>query len=389
MSLFGNISIETFLTEYWQKKPLLIRNAFPDFKSPIDPDEVAGLALEDGVESRIIIEDGPNTKWELENGPFSEERFETLPDNNWTLLVQAIDQWVPEMADLLQNFNFLPSWRLDDIMVSFAPKGGSVGPHYDQYDVFLLQAEGQRKWQLGPKCNPDTELRSDSKLSILKKMHITDEWIVNSGDLLYIPPMYSHNGVAENDCMTFSIGFRAPNEASVLQGVSDLASISLTEFDRYSDPEQADASQATALIDDVSMQRVVNMVTSKLSDKTLARRWLAETMTETKYEDLHEELEEKLEWDEITPLMTNQHRLTQNETTRWAYFLDNETLHLFVNGIEYSYDNEASAKSLIEKLANNRHNKISDLTNLVTTKPNQDILLSLINSNYLYFDDIE
>jgi 50S ribosomal protein L16 3-hydroxylase len=389
MSLFGNISIETFLTEYWQKKPLLIRNAFPDFKSPIDPDEVAGLALEDGVESRIIIEDGPNTKWELENGPFSEERFETLPDNNWTLLVQAIDQWVPEMADLLQNFNFLPSWRLDDIMVSFAPKGGSVGPHYDQYDVFLLQAEGQRKWQLGPKCNPDTELRSDSKLSILKKMHITDEWIVNSGDLLYIPPMYSHNGVAENDCMTFSIGFRAPNEASVLQGVSDLASISLTEFDRYSDPEQADASQATALIDDVSMQRVVNMVTSKLSDKTLARRWLAETMTETKYEDLHEELEEKLEWDEITPLMTNQHRLTQNETTRWAYFLDNETLHLFVNGIEYSYDNEASAKSLIEKLANNRHNKISDLTDLVTTKPNQDILLSLINSNYLYFDDIE
>jgi len=389
MSLFGNISIETFLTEYWQKKPLLIRNAFPDFKSPIDPDEVAGLALEDGVESRIIIEDGPNTKWELENGPFSEERFETLPDNNWTLLVQAIDQWVPEMADLLQNFNFLPSWRLDDIMVSFAPKGGSVGPHYDQYDVFLLQAEGQRKWQLGPKCNPDTELRSDSKLSILKKMHITDEWIVNSGDLLYIPPMYSHNGVAENDCMTFSIGFRAPNEASVLQGVSDLASISLTEFDRYSDPEQADASQATALIDDVSMQRVVNMVTSKLSDKTLARRWLAETMTETKYEVLHEELEEKLEWDEITPLMTNQHRLTQNETTRWAYFLDNETLHLFVNGIEYSYDNEASAKSLIEKLANNRHNKISDLTDLVTTKPNQDILLSLINSNYLYFDDIE
>jgi 50S ribosomal protein L16 3-hydroxylase len=389
MSLFGNISIETFLTEYWQKKPLLIRNAFPDFKSPIDPDEVAGLALEDGVESRIIIEDGPNTKWELENGPFSEERFETLPDNNWTLLVQAIDQWVPEMADLLQNFNFLPSWRLDDIMVSFAPKGGSVGPHYDQYDVFLLQAEGQRKWQLGPKCNTDTELRSDSKLSILKKMHITDEWIVNSGDLLYIPPMYSHNGVAENDCMTFSIGFRAPNEASVLQGVSDLASISLTEFDRYSDPEQADASQATALIDDVSMQRVVNMVTSKLSDKTLARRWLAETMTETKYEDLHEELEEKLEWDEITPLMTNQHRLTQNETTRWAYFLDNETLHLFVNGIEYSYDNEASAKSLIEKLANNRHNKISDLTDLVTTKPNQDILLSLINSNYLYFDDIE
>jgi 50S ribosomal protein L16 3-hydroxylase len=389
MSLFGNMTIETFLTEYWQKKPLLIRNAFPDFKSPIDPDEVAGLALEEDVESRIIVEDGPNTKWELENGPFNEERFETLPDNNWTLLVQAIDQWVPEMADILQNFNFLPSWRLDDIMVSFAPKGGSVGPHYDQYDVFLLQAEGQRKWQLGPKCTPDTELRSDSKLSILKTMHITDEWIVNPGDLLYIPPMYSHNGVAENDCMTFSIGFRAPNKAAVLQGMSDLASIPLSEFDRYSDPKQSDASTAPALIDDESMQRVLDIVKSKLSNETLARRWLAETMTETKYEDLHEELEEPLEWDEITPLMTNQHRLTQNETTRWAYFLDNETLHLFVNGIEYCYDNEISAKMLIEKLANNRHTKVSDLIDLITKEPNQDILLSLINSNYLYFDDIE
>jgi 50S ribosomal protein L16 3-hydroxylase len=389
MSLFGNISIETFLTEYWQKKPLLIRNAFPDFESPIDPDEVAGLALEEDIESRIILEDGPNTKWELENGPFSEDRFESLPDSNWTLLVQAVDQWVPEMADLLEHFNFLPSWRLDDIMVSFAPKGGSVGPHYDQYDVFLLQAEGQRKWQLGPKCKADTELRNDSKLSILNTMHVTDEWTVNPGDLLYIPPMYAHNGVAENDCMTFSIGFRAPNETAVLQGISDLASIPLTEFNRYSDPSQSNASKSPALIDDASAERILEIVKSKLSDQTLARRWLAETMTESKYEDLHEQLEESLEWDEITPLMTNQHRLTQNETTRWAYFLDGETLHLFVNGIEYSYDNETSAKRLIEMLANNRHNKISDLTDLISTKPNQDILLSLINSNYLYFDDIE
>jgi 50S ribosomal protein L16 3-hydroxylase len=201
--------------------------------------------------------------------------------------------------------------------------------------------------------------------------------------------MYSHNGVAENDCMTFSIGFRAPNKAAVLQGMSDLASIPLSEFDRYSDPKQADASTAPALIDDESMQRVLDIVKSKLSNETLARRWLAETMTETKYEDLHEELEEPLEWDEITPLMTNQHRLTQNETTRWAYFLDNETLHLFVNGIEYCYDNEISAKMLIEKLANNRHTKVSDLIDLITKEPNQDILLSLINSNYLYFDDIE
>jgi 50S ribosomal protein L16 3-hydroxylase len=388
MSLFGNISIETFLKEYWQQKPLLIRNAFPDFKSPIDPDELAGLALEEDIESRIILEDGPNTKWELENGPFKDERFETLPDSNWTLLVQAVDQWVPEMADILQHFKFLPSWRLDDIMASFAPKGGSVGPHYDQYDVFLLQAEGQRRWQLGPKCNPETELRTDSKLSILGSMHVTDEWTVNPGDLLYIPPMYAHNGVAENDCMTFSIGFRAPSEADILQGISELASSHLTEFSRYSDQEQGNASAEPALIDHASIDRVLSIIKSKLSDDALASRWLAESMTESKYEDLHEGLEDQLEWDDITPLLTDQHRLTQNETTRWAYFMEGPSLHLFINGTEHVHTSDITSYGLIEKLANNRHIDVADISNLITTVPNQNILLNLINSNYLYFDEL-
>jgi 50S ribosomal protein L16 3-hydroxylase len=388
MSLFGNISIETFLKEYWQQKPLLIRNAFPDFKSPIDPDELAGLALEEDIESRIILEDGPNTKWELENGPFKDERFETLPDSNWTLLVQAVDQWVPEMADILQHFKFLPSWRLDDIMASFAPKGGSVGPHYDQYDVFLLQAEGQRRWQLGPKCKPETELRTDSKLSILSSIHVTDEWTVNPGDLLYIPPMYAHNGVAENDCTTFSIGFRAPSEADILQGISELASSHLTEFSRYSDQEQGNASAAPALIDEASIDRVLSIIKSKLSDDTLVSRWLAESMTESKYEDLHEGLEDQLEWDEITPLLTDQHRLTQNETTRWAYFMEGLSLHLYINGCEHVHTSDATSYALIEKLANNRHIDVTDISNLITTVPNQNILLNLINSNYLYFDEL-
>jgi len=142
LQLLGGISAREFMRDYWQKKPVLVRQAFPDFISPIDPDELAGLALEDEVESRIVLEHGAHP-WELRRGPFSEDTFAELPEKDWTLLVQAVDQFVPEVAELLENFRFLPSWRIDDVMISFAAPGGSVGPHFDNYDVFLLQGHGQ------------------------------------------------------------------------------------------------------------------------------------------------------------------------------------------------------------------------------------------------------
>ena len=221
MTHLGDISIEQFLAEYWQKKPVLIRNAFPGFESPVDPDEIAGLALEEDIESRIIVEDGEEHKWQLLNGPFEESIFSELPKEKWTLLVQGVDQWVPEIADIISLFNFIPSWRRDDLMVSFAPKGGSVGPHYDNYDVFLIQATGQRKWQVGPKYNHESSTVEDTPLRILSDMKVEEEWTVNPGDVLYIPPLYGHNGVAENDCMTFSVGFRAPSEADILRSYTD------------------------------------------------------------------------------------------------------------------------------------------------------------------------
>ena len=142
MNMFGKLSVEEFLKDYWQKKPLIIRNAFPDFVSPIEPDDMAGLSLMEEVESRILLEDKANKTWEVQNGPFTDDTFANLPEQDWTLLVQAVDQWAPEFADILEQFNFIPNWRVDDIMASFAPKGGSVGPHFDHYDVFLIQGLG-------------------------------------------------------------------------------------------------------------------------------------------------------------------------------------------------------------------------------------------------------
>lgn len=157
LQLLGGLTAREFLRDYWQKKPLLVRQAIPDFESPISPDELAGLALEEEVESRLVIEHGERP-WELQRGPFNEDTFQDLPERDWTLLVQAVDQFVPEVAELLEDFKFLPKWRIDDLMISFAAPGGGVGPHFDNYDVFLLQAHGHRRWQIGQMCDADSPL---------------------------------------------------------------------------------------------------------------------------------------------------------------------------------------------------------------------------------------
>ena len=180
--VLGDISAEEFLADYWQKKPLLIRNAIPNFEPPVDGDELAGMALEQEVESRLVV----GADWQLEHGPFTEERFQTLPSTDWTLLVQAVDLWVPEVAELLHEFNFLPPWRLDDIMVSYAEAGGSVGPHFDYYDVFLLQGAGQRRWQIGQRCDNDTPLATGTDLKIIADFKATNEWVLNTGDMLWV-----------------------------------------------------------------------------------------------------------------------------------------------------------------------------------------------------------
>ncbi|RLA37737.1 MAG: hypothetical protein DRQ64_09360, partial [Gammaproteobacteria bacterium] len=176
--------LDNFLAEYWQRKPLLIRQALPGFTSPIEADELAGLALEEEFESRLIIESKASPYWSLQCGPFADDRFQSLPSSHWTLLVQAVDQWVPEVHDLLRHFDFLPQWRVDDIMLSYAADQGSVGPHFDQYDVFLLQGEGQRRWRLGQHCDSNTPLLKGPELSIVDNFEQSEEWLLEPGDML-------------------------------------------------------------------------------------------------------------------------------------------------------------------------------------------------------------
>lgn len=205
--LLGGISPKQFLKEYWQKKPLLIRQAIPDFKGILNPNELAGLACEEEAQSRLVS--FSRGKWELEDGPFAEDRFANLPKRNWTLLVQGVNHHLPGAAALLELFKFIPHARLDDLMVSFAPNGGGVGPHFDSYDVFLLQGQGQRRWRISQQ--KELALVEDAPLRILKNFETEHEYLLEAGDMLYLPPHLAHWGIAVGDCMTYSIGFRAPS----------------------------------------------------------------------------------------------------------------------------------------------------------------------------------
>ena len=196
MNILGEITATVFLEQYWQKKPLLIKRAFSNYQSPISAEELAGLACEEGVESRLILEHGETSPWQLRYGPFSEDDFTSLPKTNWSLLVQAVNHHVPELNELLEAFNFIPNWRIDDLMISYAPTHGSVGPHLDNYDVFLLQVQGRRHWHINENDYTEDDFIEDLELKILKDFEAKQDWILEPGDMLYLPPGIAHHGVA-------------------------------------------------------------------------------------------------------------------------------------------------------------------------------------------------
>ena len=286
---FGEAGADEFLQEYWQQKPLLIRQALPGYISAISPDELAGLALEEEVESRLVVGGGNN--WSLRHGPFTEQDFLDLPQQDWTLLVQAVDLWVPQVQQLLELFAFLPLWRLDDVMVSFACPGGSVGPHFDQYDVFLLQVAGTRRWQIGGQCDGSTPLKADCQIRMLESFSSREEWLLEPGDMLYLPPGIAHWGVAESECLTYSIGFRSPNIADLL---ADLAVELMAQgYDaHYRDPAMSQAL-AGPDIAQAFVAQAKQQLWQAIDNDDLIGDWFARFMTAPKYPELAEMTQEE------------------------------------------------------------------------------------------------
>ena len=328
LQLLGGITAREFLRDYWQKKPLLIRQAIPDFESPIDADELAGLALEEEVESRLVIEHGERP-WELRRGPFAEDAFGALPEREWTLLVQAVDQFVPEVAELLEQFRFLPSWRIDDVMISFAAPGGSVGPHFDNYDVFLLQAQGKRNWKIGQMCNSESPLLQHADLRILAEFEESAEWVLEPGDMLYLPPRLAHFGIAEDDCMTYSVGFRAPSAAEVLTHFTDFLAQYLTDEERYTDADAQPVSDPHQIQGD-ALDRLKSLLAEHMSDERMLLTWFGQFMTEPRYPELvaGEELGE----DDFLGALQDGAILVRNPSARMAWSEVDDDVLLFASG---------------------------------------------------------
>ncbi|OPA88812.1 MULTISPECIES: ribosomal protein uL16 3-hydroxylase [Pseudomonas] len=328
LQLLGGITAREFLRDYWQKKPLLIRQAIPDFESPIDADELAGLALEEEVESRLVIEHGERP-WELRRGPFAEDAFSTLPEREWTLLVQAVDQFVPEVAELLEQFRFLPSWRIDDVMISFAAPGGSVGPHFDNYDVFLLQAQGKRNWKIGQMCSSESPLLQHADLRILAEFEESAEWVLEPGDMLYLPPRLAHYGIAEDDCMTYSVGFRAPSAAEVLTHFTDFLAQYLTDEERYTDADAQPVSDPHQIQSD-ALDRLKSLLAEHMSDERMLLTWFGQFMTEPRYPELvaGEELGE----DDFIASVQDGAILVRNPSARMAWSEVDDDVLLFASG---------------------------------------------------------
>lgn len=338
----SNFNAQAFLRDYWQKKPLLIKNPWDRWENPLEPEELAGLACETEVESRLIEQ--KEAHWAVEHGPFPEARFAALGPSRWTLLVQAVDHYVPEVAALIEPFRFIPDWRIDDVMVSCAADQGGVGPHFDQYDVFLIQGSGRRRWRIGGRCDETSPLLPHDDLRLLAAFEAEDEWVLEPGDILYVPPGIAHDGVAIGDtCMTYSIGFRAPSRSELIGDWCDDLLGEMATDERYGDPDlplQANPGE----ISETAIGRLHAMVAETLYDRNRFAHWLGRYVSAPKYPDM--------DWRPDAPIAPGALRarcaagasLRRNPASRFSYIrADGDALTLFVDGEAFFCDAESAA----------------------------------------------
>ncbi|MFM9978194.1 MAG: JmjC domain-containing protein [Sphingomonadaceae bacterium] len=333
--VLDNFDAAAFLRDYWQKKPLLIRQGWAEWRNPLAPDELAGLACEDGVESRLITQ--ARARWEVEAGPIPEVRFGKLGKAPWTLLVQAVDHHVPAVAALLDAFRFIPNWRVDDVMVSYATDGGGVGPHFDQYDVFLVQGLGQRRWQLGGFCDADTALLPHDDLRLLEHFEPEAEWLLEPGDMLYLPPRIAHNGVAVgDDCMTYSIGFRAPARSELIAHYCDHLLAELDDDDRFNDPDLP-MQPNPGEISNHALVRLRSMIADQLADEVSFARWFGSYTSQPKYPEIDWSPETQVTAAEVAERLGAGGALRRNPASRFSYVRQaGGGLLLFVDGAVHS-----------------------------------------------------
>ena len=373
----ANLSPRKFLADYWQKKPLLIRQALPGFIPELDADDIAGLACDELAESRLVTGSFPEHDWQLRYGPFKEEDFVEFPETNWTLLVQDVEKHYPPLQGLMQEFSFLPRWRIDDLMVSVAGPGGSVGPHVDQYDVFLLQAQGNRRWQIAEAF--DDKLLPDSELNVLQRFQAEQEWVLEPGDLLYLPPGVAHHGVALDSCMTWSIGMRAPSAADFFQTFGEWLADKQDEGERYRDPGLEVATRSGE-IDTLAICQFRDFFQARNIGSEDFSAFLGVFLS--RYRLAHEPATPAVEIDPagLIESLARGQRLQYNPWTRLLWMESKSGARLFAAGTEYSCTTDC-AQTICDP------DRLQQLDH-VLSQPDLDLLCELLNRGHLYLEQL-
>lgn len=340
------LDVDEFLRKHWQREHLFIAQGFEHFHPPADANELAGLAMEPGVDSRIVSNTlGPaagsdTTAWQQAQGPFTEESYERV--GAWTLLVQSVDQCWDEAAALLQSVAFLPNWRLDDIMMSYANDGGSAGPHFDNYDVFIIQGSGQRRWQIGGRCDDSSELLETPDLKLLASFEPEHEYLMNAGDVLYVPPGVAHYGTSVGESTSFSIGFRAPRQSDLLARWTDNRLNTLKNDALFKDPSRERATRSGE-ITAADLRRAREQLMLLLDEED--PRWFGEAITDPGNALEHSN-------DDAPTLENGDGWILRAPGSRLAWHTGNNELLVFAQGGSLAVP--AGLQALVESLCDSR-----------------------------------
>ncbi|MBN6058726.1 ribosomal protein uL16 3-hydroxylase [Aggregatibacter actinomycetemcomitans] len=382
-----NITPEIFLRDYWQKKPLLIRRGLPEIIGMLEPRDITELAKTEEVVARLIKQHSDDN-WELRTSPLSKEDFDNLPEK-WSVLVQDMEQWSPLLGNLWRKFDFIPQWQRDDIMVSFAPQGGSVGKHYDEYDVFLVQAYGHRRWQLGKWCEPTTEFKPNQPIRIFDDMGelILDE-VMAPGDVLYVPSRLVHYGVAQDDCLTVSFGLRYPNTSELLESIRNHLYHPSLEVNELAIPFRLSPSeQKTGELTPQDVQQMKALFLQQLANSaqfdTLFQQALATTVSRRRYELL--EVACFSDPEDVLESFEHGGRLRQDNNCKLVYTQD--PFRIYANG-EWLDELTYAEAEILKQLADGQTVDFAFLTRLIGSLQDQRISMEvLVDSICNWLDD--
>ena len=381
---WGELTPERFLNEYWQKKPLIIKKAFENFSDPISADELAGLAMEQEIQSRIITKsssENATVSWQVNHGPF--ESFDQFGESGWTLLVQAVNNFSPNSQLLLNNFNFVPNWRIDDVMVSFSTPQGGVGSHIDQYDVFIIQGMGKRHWQIGAPDSSLQQLLPHPDLKQVSKFSPLIDAITESGDLLYIPPNHPHKGIAIDNSLNYSIGFQAPNNQELFSGFADKLLDDDIATDRFMDINRK-ITHSSELLAATDISQLKNFMKGAFDNEEIFNQFIGCYLTQSNHPLELLIPTQPIKKDQLVDILAEVENQFIAVSGIKALVIEKPSNTLFINGEAFKLDENTEAFGrIIAKGQNITTEQAKSFTDGIS---NRKLLLVILNKGYWYIE---